>query len=389
METAAMSTAFGAATAHEHDARLAALASERGTPLYVYDLAQVRARVSELKRMLDPAGGRLFFAVVANDRPALLRELAEMGVGACVNSMPHLLLARDAGILAAETQFTATGITREDMRRLQHLHVRTNLDSLSQLEAWMDFGAAEAGIRLNAASLGGPRSADRLGISASELPSAIAIAARTGVRLTGVHVYLGTSFQNPEEMLPTLRRAAEFAADLPSLSYMNIGGGIGVDYEHRGRSFNLSAFGDGLADCARFLSDRVGRAVELVFEPGRALVAECATFVTMVTDAKELRGERFVGVDGSIAVFPRPLVHPESPHSIRRIGLSASGRAGPLLRTSVVGRSSFSGDILGVAQLPSDLRVGDLLAFDDAGAYLQSVASRFLGQPEPATVFLQ
>ncbi|MBI5921303.1 MAG: diaminopimelate decarboxylase [Betaproteobacteria bacterium] len=384
-----MDTTSVATTAREHDVRLAALASECGTPLYVYNLTLIRARVLELKRMLDPVGGQLFFAVVANDRPEILRVLAEMGVGACVNSMPHLMLAHGVGIVSADTQFTATGITLQDMRRLQELKVRANLDSLSQLEAWLDLGATEAGIRLNAASLGGSRSADRLGIPASELPTAVSIAARVNARLTGVHVYLGTSFQSPEEMLPTLRRAVEVAAGLPSLSYVNIGGGIGVDYEHRGRRFNLSAFGDGLADCARFLSDRVGRPVDLVFEPGRALVAECATFVTTVTDVKELRGERFVGVDGSIAVFPRPLVHPESPHSIRWIGPTASDRSGPLLRTSIVGRSSFSGDILGVAQLPGDLRVGDLLAFDDAGAYLQSVASRFLGQPEPSTVFLR
>ncbi|MBK9239273.1 MAG: alanine racemase [Acidobacteria bacterium] len=383
-----MNTASEAATAQQAEARLVALASKHGTPLYVYDLAQVRARASELRRVLEPARCRLLFAIVANDRPEVLRTVAELGIGACVNSVPHLRLAIEAGICVAETQFTATGITRQDMRLLQQLHVRTNLDSLSQLEAWLDLGATEAGIRLNAASIGGPRSADRLGISADDVQRAIAIAARTGARLTGAHVYLGTSFQRPEEMLPTLHRAARVAAELPALSYLNIGGGIGVDYERCGRSFDLSGFAEGLATCAEFLVDRVGHAVDLVFEPGRALVADCATFVTTVTDVKELRGERFIGVDASIAVFQRPLVHPESPHSIRRIGSSDARRTSPAGRASVVGRSSFSGDILSVAQLPGDVSVGDLLAIDDAGAYLQSVASRFLGQPEPSTVFL-
>jgi diaminopimelate decarboxylase len=59
------------------------------------------------------------------------------------------------------------------------------------------------------------------------------------------------------------------------------------------------------------------------------------------------------------------------------------------VKTLVVGRTTFSRDILGTALLSPDLRIGDLLALDDAGAYSQSMASRFLGQPEPYSVFVE
>jgi diaminopimelate decarboxylase len=88
-----------------------------------------------------------------------------------------------------------------------------------------------------------------------------------------------------------------------------------------------------------------------------------------------------------VAVFPRPLHHPDSPHKVRLL-LGADGNLGDQDDAVVVGRTTFSRDILAVCRLPRNAEVGDILVFEDAGAYCWSMASRFLGQPEPATVCL-
>ncbi|HXM74572.1 MAG TPA: hypothetical protein VN904_04795, partial [Chthoniobacterales bacterium] len=121
----------------------------------------------------------------------------------------------------------------------------------------------------------------------------------------------------------------------------------------------------------------------------RSLVANCGTFVTRVTDVKTLRDKAYVGVDGSVAVFPRPFHHPDTPHRIRHLNGEDTRKANGCENAAVVGRTTFSRDILGTALLPRDLRPGDLLAVDDAGAYSYSMASRFLGQPEPHEIFLR
>ena len=82
-------------------------------------------------------------------------------------------------------------------------------------------------------------------------------------------------------------------------------------------------------------------------------------------------------------MFPRPWQHPESPHRIRPLEIDPGSRTSP---ATVVGRTTYSRDIFGTTDLPDDLGVGDLLVFDDAGAYSQSMASRFLGQREPSFV---
>src|SRR5205823_3124715 len=129
------------------------LAKKHGTPLYVYDLRRLRNRIEEVRSALSDVEATLFFATMANDRLPILQVLAKMGVGACVNSLPHLELAKKAGFANHLIQFTSTGVTQADMNVLRRLGVRLNTDSLQQLETWLRLGATEAGIRINAASL--------------------------------------------------------------------------------------------------------------------------------------------------------------------------------------------------------------------------------------------
>lgn len=370
------------------DVALAKLARRHGTPLYVYDLDALRERVKELRLALAHAEAELYFATMANDRLPVLQTLASLGVGACVNSVAHLELARAAGFDSDKIQYTSTGMSRADMEHVQARQIRPNLDSVSQLVAWFEAGGREGGVRVNAASLRRDSGGDRIGLEAASVSDAVEMARRLGLQVSGLHVYVGTNFQRSEEMLPTLDAFFDLASRVDTLGYVNIGGGIGVDYQHSGPGFDVNAFGDCVATYATRLRERLGRWVDVLFEPGRALAAASATFVTAVTDVKLLEGRRFAGVDGSVAIFPRPLHHPDSPHRIREVndGLARAPAAETL--TVVAGRTTFSRDILGSAYLRDDLEAGTLLAFEDAGAYCQSMASRFLGQADPREAWL-
>ena len=255
----------------DSDRNLVDLAQTHGTPLYVYDLRRLRARAAELRSALSGAGVRLFFATMANDREPVLRLLADVGVGACVNSIPHLDLAVASGFIPEQIQFTSTGVTTEDMRTLQRRGIRLNVDSLTQLKTWFELGALEAGIRVNAASLKRGVRDDRIGIEASEVHSAVTSAAELNGKISGLHIYVGTNFQHHEEMLPTLEVFFDFAASIRGLSYVNIGGGIGIDYQHHGPGFDIGAFGDAVSEYTRRLRARLEQHVEVIIEPGRGL----------------------------------------------------------------------------------------------------------------------
>lgn len=369
---------------------LGELVVEIGTPIYIYNLGQLRNRIAELRSIFDFPGSKLLFATMANDNPEVLATIAREGVGACVNSLPHLELALTAGFTSSRTQFTSTGITLADMRFLDNLGIRVNLDSPTQIAQWCSFAQERrVGARINAASLlcEDLSKADRIGMGREDLSLAVREAALHDGAVIGLHVYAGTNFQTADAMLPTLRSFFKLAESLPDLEYVNIGGGVGIDYSHTSNNFDLRLFGSEVSAMATQLSGRLGRSVELFFEPGRGLVGASGRFVTRVTDIKVLHGITYVAVDASVAIFPRPFHHPDTPHFVRRLGryeVNGSSRA-----VTIVGRTTFSKDILSRCSLPADIEVGDLLEFYDAGAYCQSMSSRFLGQEFPHCLMLE
>lgn len=304
-----------------------------------------------------------------------------MGVGACVNSVPHLELALESGFSPEAIQYSSTGLNRADMERVARSGIRINVDSIGQLRQWASLGGTEAGLRVNARSLSSDRPQDRIGMDLQDVGVARALASELSVKVRGLHIYIGTNIQSHEGLVPAMSRLFTLAEQFPHLRYLNIGGGVGVNYSHQGPEFDLLAYGRAVADCRERLRQNTGVEALVILEPGRRLTASCAKLLARVTDVKVLGGRRYVAVDASVAIFPRPFHHPDSPHRIWH--LSAGMARGKHVETVVVGRTTFSGDILGPALLPEDLEVGDVLVFDDAGSYSQSMASRFLGQPPP------
>lgn len=354
-----------------------------GTPLFYYSLDTLRGQIARLRGAMSGYPVQLLFATMANDRPEILRAIAAEGVGACVNSVPHLDRAIENGFPTTLIQFTSCGIPLADMAHLQSLGVAVNLDSPAQVRAWCSLRpGAVTGARINAASLAGSSSPpDRIGMDLGDFAAARRIALELKGRVNGIHVYAGTNFQASRHILPTLRGILELAREHPDLDYVNIGGGIGVDYSHAAGSFDYEAFGAEVCGLARRAAEQRGRPLKLFFEPGRSLVAASGLFLTRITDIKTLAGTRFVVVDASVSVFPRPFHNPDTPHHARLIGAGADAADGVL--STVVGRTTFSKDILGTYVLPADLQIGALLAFEDAGAYCESMMSRFLGQRQP------
>lgn len=369
------------------DECLAQFVKEHGSPLYVYDLSHLSKRIDEIRAAFPYEGFELLFASMANPSPSILSFIADKNVGACVNSIEHLDAALVAGISPHLIQFSSTGLTFNDMETIFKKDITINLDSVQQTEMWFrEIGGKLGGMRLNAACLIGRQlsDTDRIGSDVARLLDFEAIAETYGGKINGIHVYVGTNFLHHDEMMPTLLAFFRAAEDVTNLEYINIGGGIGIDYLHKDHNFDLSHFGKELTSLVEKLSVHHGRTIRLIFEPGRGLIGQTAVFLTKVTDMKSVGDKNYVGVDASISVFPRPFHHPENPHSVRCLGKSENTNFDAL----VVGRTTFSRDILARGILPSDLVIGDVLVLDDAGAYCDSMRSRFLGQPEPKSIFI-
>lgn len=373
------------ATVTSLDVEATRAAERLGTPLFCYSLKALRSQIARLRNAVSAYPVQLLFATMANDRAEILRAIAGEGLGACVNSIPHLHQVLAHGFPAGRIQFTSCGLPVSDMSALQSLGISANLDSVSQIEAWCRLArGVEVGARINAAAVShGSVPPDRIGMDLQDFQRARDAAAKLGGRVSGVHVYAGTNFQTPREMFPVLRGIFDLAHRVPNLDYVNLGGGIGIDYSHSDESFDYEGFGAEVCALAERTSASRGRSLAVFFEPGRSLVASSGLFITRVTDIKNLHGTRFVIVDASVSNFPRPYHQPGSHHHARLLG-APDTTPEETISFTIVGRTTFSRDILGGYHLPASLGIGALIAFEDAGAYCESMMSRFLGQREPA-----
>ena len=360
-------------------------------PTYVYDMKQVSDRCREIEA-LPVARKSIFFATMANDHPAVLECIRDRGHGVFVNSLRHLRLAHSLSLLPERIVYAATNMTAEEMEVCLQLGVRVILDSLGQLKSFSEMTrhGQEVGLRLSVGSaLDGAMLRDdplyRFGLLPSELPAAVEIAARYGVRIVGAHSYFGTDLISANLLAEAMERLGRVADALPDLRYLDVGGGFGVR-THDGGKLDLKKYGELAAGVMRELEHRRGKPIELAVEPGRYLSASCGYFFVKVIDVKIRPSRVFVGTNGSVAIFPRPFVYPD--RAVHHCEIVGPRGAEPLLDCPVYicGNSTYSQDFLARdVRLPLP-RSGDSIVFHNAGAYCRSMITDFLGKDRPTEI---
>jgi diaminopimelate decarboxylase len=365
------------------------------TATYVYDLDRLRARCRNLMQMQIPRK-RVFFATMANDHPDILSCVRSCGLGAFVNSLTHLALARQAGFSPENIVFAASNMLPEELEECVSRGVNLVLDSVGQIDSLRKVVGRreiEIGIRLNVGSSVSdhtslaPDPAYRFGVTPDEIPSALEAARRGRISIRGAHCYFGTGVMQAQVLIDGLERLSAVSLSLPDLEYLDVAGGMGVPDDLAGSEFDLHEYSRLAAVAMAALERKIGRSVTLYVEPGRYTVADSGYYFARVVDCKLRPDRAFVGTNGSVATFPRMLIYPtEARHPCELVGRSES----PVhpLPIYICGNSTYSQDLLarGV-RLPLP-RPGDVVAFHNAGAYGRSMMSRFLGKDAPAEVLV-
>jgi len=366
----------------------------RREPTYVYDLDKLHVQCAKLEAM-PIARKAIFFATMANDHPKILAAIRDRGHGVFVNSLRHLRLVRSLGFPGGRIVYAATNMMLDEMELCLGAGVRLILDSIGQLRTLSHLASPgqEAGIRVNVGGVfDGSEFQDdpeyRFGILPSELPAAVSIARQSGVRLTGAHSYCGTNIASADLMATAIERVGRVADALPDLEYIDVAGGFGVKNGSE-CEFEIQKYGELAARIMHTHERRRGRPIDLAVEPGRYLTAGCGFFFVKVVDIKEREDRLFVGTNGSVAIFPRPLVYPETAvHPCEIVGPRGSA---PLHDRPVwiCGNSTYSRDFLARnVRLPKP-DIGDTILFRNAGAYCRSMVTEFLGKDRPEEIVIQ
>jgi diaminopimelate decarboxylase len=386
------------------------LAGEFGTPLYVFDEADLRERCRELQGEFRSRWPEttVIYAAKAYIGKALARLLNEEGLGLDIVSSGELAIAKAAGFPAGRAYFhgnnklpselgdaAAAGIGRvvvdnmTDIRLLSDAAARANRRQAVLLRVTPDVDAhthAKITTGVLDSKFGLPVA---FGLAEEAVK---AIQASPSLDLLGIHCHIGSQIFEVEPYYAAIEVALEFAAAMVSKHRLEFrefspGGGIGLQYVRNEAPPPVSVYAEALTSAARDGCARFGLPLpRLVVEPGRALVGRAGIALYTVGSRKELPEVRtYVAVDGGMADNIRPAMYGSKYEALSAERPSASEEE----VVTIVGKYCESGDyLIKDARLPR-LREGEVLAVPASGAYCLAMASNYNAALRPPVVFVR
>lgn len=364
---------------------LLAIAAESPSA-YVYDLASVRAACERLTGLDNVE--RVYFAIKANSNPEVLRTVGDAGVNfECVSPGEiGRVLDLFPDIDRQRILFTPNFAPREEYEFALGEGVFVTLDNLHPLRHWGEaFRDRDIILRLDTGQGRGHHehvrtagAQSKFGIPLFELEEARELAATAGARVVGLHAHTGSGILKADNWEDVARTLADIAAEFPDVTYLDVGGGLGVPEKPGQRALDMAKLDASLAAIRAAAPD-----YELWLEPGRYIVAEAGVLLATVTQVKGKGEVQYVGVSTGMNSLIRPALY-GAYHEI--VNLSRLDEAAEQI-VNVVGPNCETGDRLGNDRLLPACREGDVLLLATAGAYGYVMSSHY-NLREPAAEFV-
>jgi diaminopimelate decarboxylase len=377
------------------DVSLVDIATQIGTPCYVYSGDMIRRRHAELSAALHGYPHALHYALKANSTMALLRLLRSLGADADANSIGEIDVALRAGFIPSQIVFTGVGKTRDELERAVGLGLKAiNAESAGELDR-LDQIARAQGTKVRVALRVNPDvdaqshphistglKRNKFGVPVGEARALLnAMQTRTGLEIVGVHFHLGSQMTS----LDPLRQASDslvalvtqLQADGIPLEHVDLGGGLGISY-------NGAEVPNAVDYAAVLLNAARQTGLSLIVEPGRWMVGSSGVLLSRVVDIKPApEGRQFVVIDASMTELIRPALY----GAFHRI-LPVRQGTGPQIIADIVGPVCETSDTFGVERTLSQPQVDDLVAIMDAGAYGMVMSSNYNRRPMPPEVLV-
>ena len=371
------------------DVDIAVLASEVGTPFYVYSEATLRRHFRVFADAFSGADILVAYSVKANSNLAVLKALAGEGAGADVVSGGELQRALRAGIAPQKIVFSGIGKTTEEMAAALKADIyQFNVESEPELCALSETATAlgkiaPIALRVNPdVAAGGHekistgKAEDKFGVPWSQA-RALYQFARTlsGIEIKGVDVHIGSQIADLAPFEAAFNKIAALIADLRTdgcaIDRLDLGGGLGIPYGEGATPPHPDAY----AQMIKRVTAPLG--VQLIFEPGRMIAGNAGMLVSRVLYVKQGEERRFLIIDAAMNDLIRPALY-DAYHDII-----------PALRKSdretadydVVGPICESSDRFAHARRLPSLKADDLVAIMSAGAYGASQTSQYNTRP--------
>ncbi|OLA30346.1 MAG: diaminopimelate decarboxylase [Firmicutes bacterium CAG:137_57_8] len=365
------------------------IAAKVPTPFHIYDEAGIRSTARALSQAFawNP-GFREYFAVKATPNPYILQILHEEGCGCDCATYSELLLSEAAGITGREVMFSSNVTPEQDLR---DLGIDEKYAVLAGTHIYMDICCRYnpgGSFSLGNTIMDMPRDA-KYGMTEDQMAGAFQCLAQKGARQFGIHALLasnaGSNEYYPELAAQLFRLAVRLhRATGLHIAFVNLSGGVGVDYRPEQPACDIAAIGEGVRRQYEAILKPAGMEDVAIFtELGRFMLAPHGHLIATVLHQKHIYKE-YIGLDACAANLMRPAMYGAYHH------ITVLGKEHALLDHvyDITGGLCENNDKFAVDRSMPAMEIGDLVAIHDTGAHGFSMGYNYNGKLRSAEVLL-
>lgn len=370
------------------------LAERFGTPLYVYSRNHLRTQYRSLASAMKAVRPLICYSMKANSNATVLRTLLAEGAGVDIVSGGELFRALRAGADPSRIVFAGVGKTRDEIeyalrQNILFFTVESEPEAARISECAHRLRCTgRIAFRVNPDVDAGThkhittgKKENKFGLVAETVVQACRRAVRLpNIQVVGLHMHIGSQILDPAPFARALRIVAPLCAALrsfcPDFRYIDIGGGIGIQYRPDQEPLDPRDVADLVIPRLRKLG------LSVVMEPGRFLVGNSAILVSRVQYVKKTDSRTFIISDAGMNDLIRPALY-EAYHEVLPVRKTARK-----VLADLVGPICESGDFIAQNRRLPAVKAEDLLAIRSAGAYGFSMASTYNSRPRPAEIMV-
>jgi diaminopimelate decarboxylase len=358
------------------------------TPFYYYDLNLLDQSLMACKLASEKFSFHVHYALKANFNDEVLKAIQKSGFGADCVSGNEVKKAIEIGFNPSNIVFAGVGKSDKEINEALRNNIYCfNVESVQELGVINELAlkqskVAKVAIRINPnvdaythQYITTGLEENKFGVNQWELPACVdELKKSSNIKLIGIHFHVGSQITNLDVFKSLCLKVNElntwFLERGFDLKVLNVGGGLGVDYQHPDEN-SINDFLGFFEIYDKFLERRTGQ--EVHFELGRALVAQCGSLVSRILYVKNGIKKNFLVLDSGMTELMRPALY-QAYHKIENISADATN---PKVSYDVVGPICESTDCFGKEiELPESNR-GDIIAIRTAGAYGEVMASGY------------
>ncbi len=371
--------------------KLVSIATEYGTPLYIYHAERIKQQYSRLTTAFNGINAHIFYACKALSNINVLKYIKSLGAGLDTVSIGELYLGLQAGFQPQDIIFTPNCVALDEIVLAKEKGVNINIDNISLLEQFGNIygDSYPVCIRINPHIMAGGNYKistghvdSKFGISIHQLRHIERIVKSTGLKVKGLHMHTGSEIMDTGVFLRGAEIMYEITEHFPHLEFIDMGSGFKIAYKPDDPETNVEELGVQLSESFNAFAKNYNPDLQLWFEPGKYIVSGSGYFVVKANVVKQTTATVFVGVNSGFNHLIRPMFY-DAYHTITNITNPAGAERIYTVVGNICETDTFAWD-----RKLNEVREGDLLCFYNAGAYGFEMSSNFNSRLKPAEVLV-